>query len=99
VTAADSDAYFATRPRGSQIAAWASRQSEVISGRQALLDAVAELEQRFGDGPVPRPAYWGGFALAPDVVEFWQGRPNRLHDRIRYRRGSGGEWGRERLSP
>ena len=95
---AQSDAYFATRPRGSQVAAWASQQSEVLAGRELLEAAMAEAEQRFGDDPVPRPPHWGGYRVTPTEVEFWQGRPDRLHDRLRYRR-SGEAWTVERLWP
>ena len=97
VTAQESDAYFATRPRGSQLGAWASPQSEVVADRAELAHRFAEAQRRF-PREVPRPPQWGGFRVAPDSVEFWQGRPDRLHDRIRYRRGEG-EWIVERLAP
>jgi pyridoxamine 5'-phosphate oxidase len=98
VSAADSDAYFASRPRGSRLGAWASDQSVVLADRSVLEARVAEAEERFGDAPVPRPPHWGGYRVVPEVVEFWQGRPSRLHDRLRYRRASVG-WVVERLSP
>ena len=93
------EAYFATRPRGSRLGAWASPQSEVISGRAVLEKNLAEAEARFpGETPVPPPAAWGGYLLAPEQVEFWQGRTSRLHDRLRYRR-EGQAWVVERLAP
>lgn len=96
---ADSDAYFATRPRGSQIGAWASPQSEVLAGREELERRVDEVEARFAGGPVPRPPHWGGFVVAPASLELWQGRPSRLHDRVRYLREADGAWRRERVAP
>jgi len=94
----ESAAYFATRPRGSQIAAWASPQSAVVPSRAALDQLYEETAARFGSGKIPPPPFWGGYRLAPVVVEFWQGRENRFHDRIRYDRG-GGDWTLTRLAP
>lgn len=95
----EADQYFATRPRGAQIGAWASAQSEVLSDRAALERAAREVADRFADtDPLPRPPFWGGYRVIPDVMEFWQGRPNRLHDRLRYRR-TDGAWTLERLAP
>lgn len=98
-SAADSDAYFAGRPRGSQLGAWASEQSDVIPDRTVLEERLRELERQHAGGPVPRPPHWGGYRVIPDAIEFWEGRENRLHDRARYRRGEGGEWLVERLAP
>jgi pyridoxamine 5'-phosphate oxidase len=99
VERAETEAYFATRPRGSQVAAWASAQSEVIVSRASLEEAVREIEARFADQDVPAPPSWGGYRLRPEVVEFWQGRHDRLHDRLRRRRGADGAWTVERLAP
>jgi pyridoxamine 5'-phosphate oxidase len=93
----EADRYFASRPRGAQISAAASQQSEPIEGRDGLERQYAEFEQA-NPGDIPRPPFWGGYRLAFDSVEFWQGRPDRLHDRIRFTRGPGG-WTRERLQP
>jgi len=96
----ESDTYFAGRPRPSRIGAWASVQSEVLADRAELEARVAEVESRFPTDHVPRPAHWGGYRIVPDTVELWQGRPNRLHDRLRYRRvETSGPWIVERLSP
>ena len=97
LTADEDDAYFATRPHGSRLGALASPQSEVIPSRDALQAAFDEAAKRYPDA-VPRPPHWGGLRLAPDAVEFWQGRPDRLHDRLRYRR-EGDAWVVERLAP
>jgi pyridoxamine 5'-phosphate oxidase len=102
VSREESAAYYATRPRGSQMGAWTSRQSSVLPDRAALERDFAATEARFADGgPVPLPDHWGGYRVVPDALEFWQGRPSRLHDRIRYRRADSapGGWARERLSP
>lgn len=98
VTARESDEYFATRPRGSQLAAWASAQSAAIPGRPALERRFAALARRHPEA-VPRPPHWGGYRLVPDAIEFWQNRDDRLHDRIRYRRSARGRWVIERLAP
>lgn len=95
----ESAAYYRTRPRGSRIGAWASRQSTVIGGRAELEREVRALEERFPDDDIPPPDYWGGYRVVPELIEFWQGRPDRLHDRLRYRRLPDGSWAVERLSP
>ena len=92
------DAYFAVRPRGSQLGAWASHQSHVVSGRDELQAAYDEAERRYADGDVPTPDEWGGYLVHPESVEFWQGRPGRMHDRLVYRRTPDG-WRTERLAP
>lgn len=101
LTDAENDAYFATRPRTSQIGAWASQQSTVVPDRAALDDLYAGVSARFGDEEVPRPAHWGGYCVQPDAVEFWQGRLGRMHDRLRYRRVADEPcaWATERLAP
>ena len=95
----ETEAYFAGRPRGSQLGAWASPQSSVVPDRAAVDDAYAAAAQRFADGPVPAPEHWGGFRVVPGTVEFWQGRSSRLHDRLRFRRTENGVWIVERLAP
>ncbi len=96
--AADSDAYFATRPRASQLGAWASPQSRPVDDREELDAALADAERRFEGADVPRPEHWGGYLLKPRTIEFWQGRVGRLHDRFRYSREDGG-WRIDRLGP
>ena len=98
VARGETEAYFRSRPRGSQIGAWVSHQSKVLPGREVLEARQAELEQRFAGQDVPVPEFWGGLRIVPTAVEFWQGRSSRLHDRLRYRL-DGAEWVVERLSP
>jgi len=98
VSEQESDAYFATRPRGSQLGAWASRQSAPIAAREELEQRVAELERTYAGRDVPRPGFWGGFRIVPSVIEFWHDREDRLHDRMLYQRSSDG-WTLTRLSP
>ena len=98
LNAEESAEYFHTRPRGSQIGAWTSHQSQVVPSRAVLEARLAVNQQRFAEDEVPLPAFWGGYALRPDVMEFWQGRDDRLHDRLRFRR-NGGSWVLERLEP
>ncbi len=99
VSREESEAYFRARPRESQLGAWASEQSGVLPGRAALEARVAEIRARFGDGPVECPPHWGGYRIALERVEFWQGRPSRLHDRLRYTRIGDQQWKIERLAP
>jgi len=94
----ESDQYFHSRPLGSRLGAWTSPQSQVISGREELEQRLAAVQAQYADSAPPRPPHWGGFRLVPQMVEFWQGRPSRLHDRLRYRR-SDEQWLRERLAP
>ncbi len=99
VSREEADAYFHSRPRASQLAAWASPQSTVIAGRAVLEESYRVVEQKYEGREVPLPPHWGGYRLVPDTVEFWQGRRSRLHDRLRYRREPGGDWVIERLAP
>ena len=100
VSEAEADAYFQSRPRGSQLGAWVSRQSQMIGDRSVLEDRLEQLEQEYGDRPIPRPPHWGGYRLAPTYFEFWQGRSNRLHDRLCYRHTTAANiWQIKRLSP
>ena len=99
VPTAESMKYFMTRPRGSQIGAWASPQSQVITSRSLLEAKVDEIRRKFADGEVPLPSFWGGYRVVPDTIEFWQARENRLHDRFIYRRESEAHWTIARLAP
>jgi pyridoxamine 5'-phosphate oxidase len=99
VGAADSDAYFAQRPLESRVSVYASRQSQPVENREVLDQLFEAAAERFKDGQVPRPEWWGGYRVVPEEIEFWQGRLMRLHDRLRYRRDADGAWSRERLAP
>lgn len=99
VSTRESDEYFHSRPRGSRLAAWASAQSQLIAGREELDRRYAEVAAEYAGREPPRPPFWGGYRLVPTCVEFWQARENRLHDRLRYRRGEDGGWVVERLQP
>lgn len=99
VSREESERYFQSRPLGSRLAAWASPQSEVIPNRKVLEDFLKQMAEKYPDGNVPLPPFWGGFCLVPETFEFWQGRPDRLHDRFRYVRRPDGTWRIERLAP
>jgi len=99
VEAAESDEYFNSRPEGSRIGAWASPQSQVITSREIIEQNISKYEQQFAGGNIARPPHWGGYIVIPTVMEFWQGRPSRLHDRIRYSKLPAANWKIERLAP
>ncbi len=99
VSSDEADAYFASRDRGSQIGAWASHQSATLVSRAQLEADVADTQQRFGDADVPRPAFWSGYRLMPDLIEFWWELPSRLHERVEFRRSATGDWGHRLLYP
>lgn len=99
VSAEESDRYFESRPAGARLGAWASHQSEILQGREELERALRDVTEQFEGAAVPRPAHWGGYRVRPERIEFWQGRPSRLHDRIEYARASDDSWSRVRLSP
>jgi pyridoxamine 5'-phosphate oxidase len=95
----ESEAYFLSRPRGSQLGAWVSKQSKIVRDRAELEETLSDLEKQYAQDEVPRPPYWGGYVLSPERIEFWQGGPNRLHDRLQYTRQANGTWMIDRLSP
>ncbi len=99
VSEAEADQYFKSRPKGSQLGAWASNQSQIIPNREVLEQRLQQLKDEYENKAVMRPPHWGGFRVIPDQIEFWQGRPSRLHDRILYQRGEDGGWFLQRLSP
>lgn len=99
VSATDSDEYFHSRPRNSQLGAWVSAQSQVIENREVLNERLQQLEKEYKNKEIPRPPHWGGFRVIPTAIEFWQGRPSRLHDRLLYQRSEDGTWKIQRLSP
>jgi len=99
ISKSESVQYFLSRPRGSQLSAWASAQSNVISSRAILETAFATVKRRFAEGEVPLPDFWGGYRVDPDSIEFWQNRKDRLHDRFLYNRGENGAWRIDRLTP
>ena len=99
VSPAESDAYFHSRPISSQLGAWASNQSQVIESREVLEQQLQKLKEEYDNKEVPRPPHWGGFRVIPNEIEFWQGRPSRLHDRLLYQRSEDGSWKIQRLSP
>lgn len=99
ISAAESDTYYQSRPIGSRIGAWASPQSKVIESRTVIEKSIADAEEKFASGVIMRPPYWGGFIVLPSVIEFWQGRPSRLHDRLQYTLQDDGNWKIDRLAP
>ncbi len=99
VSEAESEAYFRSRPQGSQLGAWVSDQSQIIDSREVLEERLQQLKEKYENQEVPRPPHWGGFRVIPDKIEFWQGRPSRLHDRLLYQREENGTWTIQRLSP
>jgi pyridoxamine 5'-phosphate oxidase len=99
ISPVESDTYFDTRPLDSRLSVYASKQSAAIESREVLEEAFERVRRTYGDGPVPRPEWWGGYRVVPDEFEFWQGRTSRLHDRLRYMKSADGSWRRERLAP